>query len=111
MMTKTRRIVGTRMRQLRKTAGFSQDRLGRASDLSGKFIGEVERGEKSISISLDSLTRISDALKVPLHDLARIDQRLPDHANQIQLEQLTALARRHPKKLAKLVAVVRELVA
>ena len=72
MMTKTRRIVGTRMRQLRKTAGFSQERLGRASDLSGKFIGEVERGEKSIS--LDSLTRISEALKVPLHDLARIDR-------------------------------------
>jgi len=109
MMTKTRRIVGTRMRQLRKTAGFSQDRLGRASDLSGKFIGEVERGEKSIS--LDSLTRISEALKVPLHDLARIDQSLPDHANQVQLEQLTAIARQHPKKLAKLVAVVRELVA
>ena len=51
MMTNTRRIVGTRMRQLRKTAGFSQDRLGRASDLSGKFIGEVERGEKSISLA------------------------------------------------------------
>ena len=108
-MTRTRRIVGTRMRQLRKSVGLSQERLGRASDLSGKFIGEVERGEKSIS--LDSLTRISDALKVPLHDLARIDQGLPDHANQIQLEQLTALARQHPKKLAKLVAVVRELVA
>jgi transcriptional regulator with XRE-family HTH domain len=76
------------MRQLRKTAGFSQDRLGRASDLSGKFIGEVERGEKSIS--LDSLTRISEALKVPLHDLARIDQSLPGHSNQVQLEQLTA---------------------
>jgi hypothetical protein len=30
-------------------------------DLSGKFIGEVERGEKSIS--LDSLTRISEALE------------------------------------------------
>jgi transcriptional regulator with XRE-family HTH domain len=75
-------------------------------DLSGKFIGEVERGEKSIS--LDSLTRISEALKVPLHDLARIDQTLPDHANQVQLERLTAIARQHPKKLAKLVAVVRE---
>jgi transcriptional regulator with XRE-family HTH domain len=108
-MTRTRRIVGTRVRQLRKTAGFSQERRGRASDLSGKFIGEMERGEKSIS--LDSLTRISEALKVPLHDLARIDESLPNHADQIRLEQLTALARRHPKKLAKLVAVARELVA
>jgi transcriptional regulator with XRE-family HTH domain len=52
------------MRQLRKTAGFSQDRLGRASDLSGKFIGEVERGEKSIS--LDNLAHLARALRVPL---------------------------------------------
>jgi len=33
------------------------------------------------------------------------------HADQVQLGWPTALARRHPKKLAKLVAVVRELVA
>jgi transcriptional regulator with XRE-family HTH domain len=108
-MTKTRKILGTRMRQLRKTAGLSQERLGRASDLSGKFVGEVERGEKSIS--LDSLTRVSEALKVPLHDLARIDDSLDDQAARWQLEQLVALARRHPKKLGTVLAVVRELVA
>ncbi len=108
-MTKTRKILGTRMRQLRKTAGLSQERLGRASDLSGKFVGEVERGEKSIS--LDSLTRVSEALKVPLHDLARIDDSLDDQARRLQLEQLMALVRRHPKKLDTVLAVVRELVA
>ncbi len=108
-MTKTRKILGTRMRQLRKTAGLSQKRLGRASDLSGKFVEEVERGEKSIS--LNSLTRVSQALKVPLHDLARIDDSPDDQAERLQLEQLIALARRHPKKLGKVLAVVRELVA
>ncbi len=34
------------------------------AELSGKFIGEVERGEKSISV--DSLYRIATALKIPL---------------------------------------------
>jgi len=32
--------------------------------LSGKFLGEVERGEKSIS--LDSLAHVARALRVPL---------------------------------------------
>lgn len=49
---------------------LSQDRLGKAAGLSGKFIGEVERGEKSISV--DSLYRVSIALDVPRRDLTDI---------------------------------------
>ena len=37
---------------------------------AGKFIGEVERGEKSISI--DSLYRVSVALEVPLRHLTDV---------------------------------------
>ncbi len=59
-----RKFLGRRLRELRKQHQLSQDRLGNRAALSGKFIGEVERGEKSIS--LDSLYRVSVALKVPL---------------------------------------------
>jgi len=59
-----RKFLGQRLRELRKQHGLSQERLGERSGLSGKFIGEVERGEKSISI--DSLHRIATALAVPL---------------------------------------------
>jgi len=38
-----------------------------------KFIGEVERGEKSIS--LDSLYPVAVALKVPLRDLADVREK------------------------------------
>ena len=44
-------------RQLRKERGLSQEALGRRAGLSSKFIGEVERGDKSIS--LDNLWRIA----------------------------------------------------
>ena len=50
-----RKFLGQRIRELRKQRGLSQERLGDDSSLSGKFIGEVEREEKSISI--DSLSR------------------------------------------------------
>ena len=65
-----RKFVGQRLRALRKQRLLSQERLGQRSRLSGKFIGEVERGEKSISI--DSIYRVSVALNVPLRDLTDV---------------------------------------
>jgi transcriptional regulator with XRE-family HTH domain len=70
-----RKFLGQRVRTLRKQRALSQERLGDRAGLSGKFVGEVERGEKSISI--DSLYRVSVALEVPLRELTdvRADKR------------------------------------
>src|SRR5256885_1870838 len=65
-----RKFLGQRLRALRKQRLLSQERLGERSGLSGKFIGEVERGEKSISI--DSLYHVATALEVPLRDLTDV---------------------------------------
>jgi transcriptional regulator with XRE-family HTH domain len=65
-----RKFLGQRLRALRKQRGLSQERLGERSSLSGKFIGEVERGEKSISI--DSLYHVAVALDVPLRQLTDV---------------------------------------
>jgi transcriptional regulator with XRE-family HTH domain len=65
-----RAFLGQRLRILRKRLRVSQTVLGKRSRLSGKFIGEVERGEKSISI--DSLYRVSVALGVPLYLLTDV---------------------------------------
>jgi transcriptional regulator with XRE-family HTH domain len=59
-----RRAFGDHLRALREARGLSQERLGQKASLSGKFVGEVERGEKSIS--LDSLWRVARALGLPL---------------------------------------------
>ena len=68
-----RSFLGQRLRALRKQRRLSLERLGERSGLSGKFIGEVERGEKSIS--LDSLYRVAVALKVPLRDLVDVREK------------------------------------
>jgi transcriptional regulator with XRE-family HTH domain len=65
-----RKFLGQRLRALRKQRGLSQERLGSKSRLSGKFIGEVERGEKSISV--DSLYHVAVALEVPLRHLTDV---------------------------------------
>jgi transcriptional regulator with XRE-family HTH domain len=59
-----RAAFGQRLRQLRRRRGWSQDLLATKAGLSGKFLGEVERGEKSIR--LDNLAHLARVLRVPL---------------------------------------------
>ena len=68
---KVRVVLGARVRTLREDLGYTQRALGRRARLSGKFIGEVERGEKSITI--DSLYRVAQALKTPLGELTSMN--------------------------------------
>jgi transcriptional regulator with XRE-family HTH domain len=65
--------LGERLRAIRHARSFSQERLGQGAGLSGKFIGEVERGDKSVS--LDSLYRIAKVLKVSLAELVEPAER------------------------------------
>jgi transcriptional regulator with XRE-family HTH domain len=63
----TRKKLGERIRELRKTAGITQEELGEKADLNYKFIGELERGQ--VNVSLDSLVRIAGALGIRIGDL------------------------------------------
>jgi len=64
-----RKPLAQALRRYRKKAGMTQEQLGEASELNPKYIGEVERMEKTISV--DALARIAKALKVHLRDLLR----------------------------------------
>jgi transcriptional regulator with XRE-family HTH domain len=68
---KLRALLGGRLRRLREDRGLTQRALGRRARLSGKFIGEVERGEKSITV--DSLYLLSRALATPLHVIVSVN--------------------------------------
>ena len=62
-----RKSLAQAIRHYRKQAKMTQERLGELADLNPKYIGEVERMEKTISV--DALARIAKALKVRLRDL------------------------------------------
>jgi transcriptional regulator with XRE-family HTH domain len=96
-----RKFLGQRLRALRKQKGFSQERLGERSGLSGKFIGEVERGEKSISI--DSLYHVSVALEIPLRELTDVRADRPAGVPTEEAEKIFALVsgRRRPDELRR----------
>jgi transcriptional regulator with XRE-family HTH domain len=84
-----RKFLGQRLRALRKQHGLSQERLGERAGLSGKFIGEVERGEKSISI--DSLYHVSVALDIPLRELTDVRAEKPAAVPSEEAEKIFAL--------------------
>lgn len=88
-----RRRVARRLIDLRTARGWSQEELGAKAGLSYKFIGEVERSQKSPS--LDSLGRIADGLGVDILELFWSEDS----------------ARPYPELPADQLAVVREAVA
>jgi len=62
-----RRLLGDKIRSIRKQAGFTQKQLAEATGLHQNFIGQVERG--NMETSLSSLLKIAKALKVKVRDL------------------------------------------
>ncbi|WP_339275343.1 helix-turn-helix transcriptional regulator [Paenibacillus sp. FSL W8-0426] len=59
--------IGVRIRQLRKQQNISQDILAERSGLHNNYIGQVERGEKNITI--ESLNKIATGLNVSFEEL------------------------------------------
>jgi transcriptional regulator with XRE-family HTH domain len=105
-----RKFLGQRLRALRKQKGFSQERLGERSGLSGKFIGEVERGEKSISV--DSLYHVSTALGIPMRTLTDVQPSRRNHVPGEEVEEIYALLSgcRRPADLRRAREVLRAML-
>lgn len=61
-MSKIRQIVGKNIRNLREIRGFTQEGLAEMVDVSGSYIGYLERGIQSPSLKL--LDRLANVLEV-----------------------------------------------
>jgi transcriptional regulator with XRE-family HTH domain len=55
-------IMATNLRQLRHSKNLTQEQLAASAALSARYIGAIERGDVSASITV--LGRIADALSV-----------------------------------------------
>ena len=60
-------LLGKRIRALRKQQGLSQEQLAEQVGMSGKYLGEIERGQ--VNCSVDIVERIAKALDLELIDL------------------------------------------
>jgi transcriptional regulator with XRE-family HTH domain len=57
-------LFGKRVRELRVERGWSQEQFAHLCGLDRSYVGQVERGERNIS--LDNICRITAALHVSL---------------------------------------------
>ncbi|MCR8636808.1 helix-turn-helix domain-containing protein [Paenibacillus radicis (ex Xue et al. 2023)] len=67
MSESTLKLIGRRIRDLRKEKGLSQEQLGELANLNYTYIGGVERAETNISVL--NLTKIAQALNVGVYEL------------------------------------------
>jgi transcriptional regulator with XRE-family HTH domain len=71
-------LFGRRLRGLRGLRKLTQEQLGEKAGMSGKFIGQIERG--TANPSLKNLARLGQALGVELSDLVRFEEMRPEGA-------------------------------
>jgi len=68
-MTTDERMIafGKRVREMRKSKGISQERLAEMAGIDRSYMGNIERGEKNVT--LKKVYEICDALEVKIQNL------------------------------------------
>lgn len=64
-------LFGKRLANLRKTHGWSQERLALESGLARSYVGGIERGQRNLS--LINICRLAETLELPPYELLRFD--------------------------------------
>lgn len=71
-MSDLAKLIGQRLRNIRKEKGLSQEELADLSSLHSTYIGQLERGEKNAT--LESIEKVVHALEITLEELFRFIQ-------------------------------------
>ncbi|MGG1675034.1 helix-turn-helix domain-containing protein [Neobacillus sp. NRS-1170] len=66
------KLVGNKIRFVRKEKGLTQEELAEKCDLQYTYIGGIERGERNIS--LQTVEKLADGLQVSPYELIKFDE-------------------------------------
>jgi len=99
-----KKIIGDRIRQLRKERKLSQEELGDKSDLHYTHIGAIERGEKNWSI--DTLVKVAGGLNVTVNDLLVLPLK-PGDVKNLKKNVIEAINESSPEALKVYADMVR----
>ena len=66
-MAEAKRLLGKRIRFLRRSKDLSQEELAEKVGISYKYLGEVERGKANLTI--DIIEKLSGGLNIEISDL------------------------------------------
>ena len=106
-MSDIAKTVGQRIRNFRTQKGLSQDKLAEYAGVHPTYIGQLERGEKNAT--LESIERITSALKISLSDLfEKIDDK-QDGERNIPLECYELVASKTKKEQEQIYKILLEM--
>lgn len=83
-MTELTRLVGEKLKAVRKAKGFTQEQIAERAEISDSYVSDVERGQRNIS--LETLEKLIRALDISPEELFHFDGILAD--NEIQEKKL-----------------------
>ncbi|EZH66279.1 transcriptional regulator [Bacillaceae bacterium JMAK1] len=90
-MTDLRRIVGNRIRLVRKEQGLTQQELADRSGLDDAYIGGIERGERNFTI--DTLDKVLNGLNIKPDELfSGMSLNFNQDSKRDALEELVSIA-------------------
>ncbi|MGE6575787.1 helix-turn-helix domain-containing protein [Paenibacillus xylanexedens] len=103
-------LVGSRIKALRKEKGLSQEALGEKGGFHFTYIGQVERGEKNVS--LVNLAKIAEALEVNISQLfAYVDEDMEMTESEAVIQEIVIMLRdSDPSNIFLSRNIVREIV-
>ncbi|AJS61188.1 helix-turn-helix domain-containing protein [Paenibacillus sp. IHBB 10380] len=104
------KLVGARIRVLRKERGMSQESLGEKGGFHFSYIGQIERGEKNIALL--NLAKIASALDVSVSQLfSYVNEDSESTGADVEISEIVMMLRKsNPKELRLVRNVVREIV-
>ncbi|MBU5353188.1 helix-turn-helix domain-containing protein [Paenibacillus barcinonensis] len=83
-------LVGARIKTLRTQMGLSQVELAERAKSQDTYIGEIERGNRNISLKM--LAKIADALEVSVDDLFTFGE-IKETESILQQQQLIEIVK------------------
>ncbi|WP_458124732.1 helix-turn-helix domain-containing protein [Paenibacillus sp. Z3-2] len=97
------KLVGEKIRELRTEKELSQEKLGELAELNSNYIGQIERGEKSISVY--TLKKVANGLSLSLEELFR---KIDPASHTDAMEEIIALIQERPvHEHAKVLALLK----
>jgi transcriptional regulator with XRE-family HTH domain len=106
MPEKDLKLLGNRIKHLRKNAGFTQEQMAEKAFMHPKYIGQLERGE--INTTVETILRLSRALGIPIREFFNLPGK-NQHKKVVILEISDALHNQSLQRLELIKRIVKEL--
>jgi len=90
MKTDEKRLIGLRIKELRKSKGLSQEELAERAETSPNYLSRMERGTENPT--LDMLIKLANALEVEMWEMF-------DFGHEVSLKELRETMGRFLKEL------------